>query len=172
MTFNRGRLLGSLLIAALIGCVATLLSAAESRTNVEILRELIDRAEATTKRSTESAATAERLVTEGKRLSAEWRRRDEELPFSTHDQFFVVGALGRSFSESVLKAADDLRKDQQIRLTLIRVELDDDPDEEDVVVTLGRRNQVWITAATKERVFELLPKAIEVIARNGATDEK
>ena len=121
----------------------------------------------------------------------ECRQRDEESPYSVGNKNFVVGTVGRSFSEAILKRCDELRRDIAIKrfgkelpegkeFAIARIEVEEDSDcgEECDVWLCGKgrafrgANRIWITARSKERVFELLPKAIETVVTGTQVADK
>lgn len=161
-------MLGSLLVAALIACVATLVSGAE---DASVLKARKTRDEA--------AFLADKIKVDVDAAIKSDARRDEDTPFSVMNKFFLVQAIGRSTSEGLLKKAEEFRKNVPVKnLTIIHVEITDDSDEELIVLLCGKgrtvsgAHRVWITASSQDRVVKLLEEAVATITLGRAPDKK
>jgi hypothetical protein len=184
MCFDRDRFLGLLLIAALIGCVAMLCQGAEPKSDAELLQGLIQNGEEDVQKSNATLEAATALAKQIKADAEQSARDDEENPYSVGDKNFIIAAVGRSFSESLLKTANQLRSALALRylgkelpprkeFAIVRIEIDDEVDERCETWLCGKgramrgANRIWITAATRERAAELLEHAIEVVVCGG-----
>src|SRR5712691_8904202 len=81
------------------------------KTRADLLRELEQR---TAEIQKASAALEARIATDVERArkdDVERARKDEQQPYSVISKNFVVGAVGRSFSEALLAKAESLREE-------------------------------------------------------------
>ena len=166
-------------------CFVTLFSTAvafsqDGAARIKMLQELVRTSQEQEIKAAETLQRAKELDADIKSQTEEWRRNDEENLYSVGDRDFVVRALGKSNSESFLKVAaahrskigkelPPARKGKTwcvVSISIIGLDEDDDAEEEVTVWVCGKgralsgAHRIWITA-TKERVAELLQKAIE-----------
>lgn len=176
MHFNKRNLLDSLLIAAIIGLLATLARGADTLT----LAERIQRAEAAdTAKSLEDARELERQIKADAQAA---RLAHERQPYSVRTENFIVSAVGRYFSEGCLRQAEGTRnayawhyhKRAMVdgeEFTIIQIEVNKDAQESLDIWLCGKGrllrgdNRIWITAKTRERAARILEEAVEAVVR-------
>ena len=121
-------------------------------------------------------AISNKLLKEIEKLSAQLilddkarRRRDEEVYYTVSNKNFVVGAVGRSFSEAILAKAEQFRREQSLangidlddQLTIIHVTLSDNVDRGWTLIgSKGLANRIWLTTNHKQALGKTLSDEI------------